>query len=416
MGCKPAPSYANIHMAQKIDPKFIEIATKYTVNGQIPIKLMKRFLDDIFMIYTGSVSTLHMFFDEINQIHDKLKFTMTHTTPENSQGDCACEPIKSIPFLDTLCTIKQGKIETDLYRKPTDKNQYLLTSSCHQLEIFSNIPHSLAMRINRICSEPTSRDARFYELKEMLLSRDYPVGIVDSAISKARSIPRDQALKYVSRTKTNTRPVFVVSWDPRIPSLPDLTRKHWRTMTVQDPYLKEVFCEPPLVAYKRQQNIKDKVIRAQIPPKQTRNKRIIPGMKKCGKCSVCQYVKECNQVKHKTTSWNLTKPFSCTTKNTVYFIECQKPRCKNGDTFIYVGETEKAIETRIRQHLGYIRNKIISQSTGSHFNTPGHSVSDFKFTVLEQSRSQDLVYRKEREKYHIRQFNSYYRGLNRAPE
>ena len=42
--------------------------------------------------------------------------------------------------------------------------------------------------------------------------------------------------------------------------------------------------------------------------------------------------------------------------------------------------------------------------------------SDFKFTVLEQSRSPDLVYRKEREKYHIRQFNSYYRGLNRAPE
>ena len=28
MGCKPAPSYANIHMAQKIDPKFFEIAAK----------------------------------------------------------------------------------------------------------------------------------------------------------------------------------------------------------------------------------------------------------------------------------------------------------------------------------------------------------------------------------------------------
>ena len=41
---------------------------------------------------------------------------------------------------------------------------------------------------------------------------------------------------------------------------------------------------------------------------------------------------------------------------------------------------------------------------------------DKKFTVLEQSKSSDLVYRKEREKYLIKEFNSYYRGLNRAPE
>ena len=41
---------------------------------------------------------------------------------------------------------------------------------------------------------------------------------------------------------------------------------------------------------------------------------------------------------------------------------------------------------------------------------------DKKFTVLEQSKSSDLVYRKEREKYLMKEFNSYYRGLNRAPE
>ena len=83
---------------------------------------------------------------------------------------------------------------------------------------------------------------------------------------------------------------------------------------------------------------------------------------------------------------------------------------------MYIGETEKQIETQIRQHLGYIRNKDTRQSTGFHFNSKGHSQDDFKFTVLEQSNSSDLVYRKEREKYLIKEFNSYYRGLNRAPE
>ena len=102
------------------------------------------------MIITGSVRELHILFDEINKIHPQIKFTMTHTTPDkqSSHDQCTCEPIKSFPFLDTICTIKAGKKETDLYRKPTDKNTYLLTNSCHPPEVVSNIPYSLAMRIN----------------------------------------------------------------------------------------------------------------------------------------------------------------------------------------------------------------------------------------------------------------------------
>ena len=50
MGTKPAPSYANRFMAQEIDEKIREIASKYMENGEIPIRFMKRFLDDIFLI------------------------------------------------------------------------------------------------------------------------------------------------------------------------------------------------------------------------------------------------------------------------------------------------------------------------------------------------------------------------------
>ena len=35
---------------------------------------------------------------------------------------------------------------------------------------------------------------------------------------------------------------------------------------VKDPYLAEVFKEPPLIAYKRAPNIRDKIIRAKVPP------------------------------------------------------------------------------------------------------------------------------------------------------
>ena len=109
-------------------------------------------------------------------------------------------------------------------------------------------------------------------------------------------------------------------------------------------------------------------------------------MKKCGKCPACPYVKEGKKVKTKNANWNLTKQFNCLTQNVVYIIQCQKDRCINGDTFIYIGETEKQIEVRIRQHIGYVRNRVLSQATGAHFNSPGHTVSDMKYSVLEQSK------------------------------
>ena len=65
-----------------------------------------------------------------------------------------------------------------------------------------NIPFSLALRIIRICSEKVDRDKRLAELREMLLSRDYPVGIINAAINRALAIPREEAIKCVVRKKS----------------------------------------------------------------------------------------------------------------------------------------------------------------------------------------------------------------------
>ena len=58
-------------------------------------------------------------------------------------------------------------------------------------------------------------------------------------------------------------------------------------MTTQDPYLSELFKEPPLVAYKKQRNIKDHIIRTKVAdPPSLRPKRSRTGMSKCGKKTV----------------------------------------------------------------------------------------------------------------------------------
>ena len=80
----------------------------------------------------------------------------------------------------------------------------------------------------------------------------------------------------------------------------------------------------------------------------------------------------------------------------------------------YVGETERILKFRLAEHRGYVNNND-DTATGEHFNMPGHSLSDLTVTILERVKSTDDLYRKEREKYFIRKFNTYYRGLNRQP-
>ena len=256
----------------------------------------------------------------------------------------------------------------------------------------------------------SSRELRFNELKEMLLSRDYPNHIIDSAIAKARAIPREDALKYVSRQQTSDRPTFVVSFDPRLPSIQQITRRHWRSMVSQDQYLEGVFPAPPLIAYKRQKNIKDTIIKSKVaPPIRAHPKRALLGMKKCGKCLVCPYIQERKFIQSNKFTWKITKSLDCNSTNIVYLLECNKEKCK----LKYIGESERKFRDRILEHIGYVRCKRLNQATGSHFNLPGHGIENMKFSIIEKVKSSDTMYRKEREKYHINKFNTFHQGINR---
>ena len=262
MGARPTPPYANIFMATKIDPEIHRIAEELGSDGSMSLRLLKRFLDDLFMIFIGNSKKLHEFFNKLNQIHPSIKLTMNHTKINNEleQTQWSCSPNSEIPFLDTSCSIENGKSVLDLYKKPTDRNQYLLTSSIHPAHCHENIPFSLAMRITRICTKSETRDKRHQELKEMLLEREYRSGMIDSAIQRAKAIPRKQAINFIGNTPSNKRPVFVTSFDPCLPNIQSITMKHWRAMNRLDPHMSEVFPEPPLVAFKRPQNIRDKII------------------------------------------------------------------------------------------------------------------------------------------------------------
>ena len=181
-------------------------------------------------------------------------------------------------------------------------------------------------------------------------------------------------------------------------------------MANRNKYLQDVFKRPPLIAYKRQQNLRGHLIRARVPraPRPHPQRQVL-GMKKCGNnCTACPYIREGKSIKINGIDWKINNKLNCQSYNVVYAIVCSKDSCKE----VYIGETKRILKFRLDDHRGYVNNHF-DNATGTHFNQPGHSLSNLQITVLQQIKKKDNAYRKEREEYLIRKFNTVYKGMNK---
>ena len=110
IGTKMAPSYANLFM-DRLERRLLSQA-------QVKPYIWLRYIDDVFMVWTGTELELLEFLNYINEAHDTIKFTWDWSR-------------ERINYLDVQVINNNGRIETDLYIKPKDKHQYLYPTSCH---------------------------------------------------------------------------------------------------------------------------------------------------------------------------------------------------------------------------------------------------------------------------------------------
>jgi len=116
---------------------------------------------------------------------------------------------------------------------------------------------------------------------------------------------------------------------------------------VQDPWMKEVYQNQPMVTYRRPSNLR-------IPdPPGLRPKRLIPVMKPCGlNCPTCPYIELGTVIQSSNTSKKIeiNGTFNCKTRKVVYCITCEQSKLQN------IGRTTRSLDERVREHIGYIRN------------------------------------------------------------
>ena len=117
MGTKVAVAIANIFM------HYLEQNSILNNPELLKPFLFKRYIDDIFMIWTHGPEELKKFIKHINTIHPTIKFTADWSD-------------SNIEFLDTKVTLSNRTLSTELYTKPTNAQAYLLRTSYHPRHTF----------------------------------------------------------------------------------------------------------------------------------------------------------------------------------------------------------------------------------------------------------------------------------------
>jgi hypothetical protein len=104
--------------------------------------MYRRYIDDMFFIWYGTEEELLHFIEHCNNFHETIKFEFSYNFKT-----------RAVDFLDmTIWIDHNGFIQTDLFKKPGKKCQYLQPDSAHPKHCTRSIPYSLSLRLRRICS------------------------------------------------------------------------------------------------------------------------------------------------------------------------------------------------------------------------------------------------------------------------
>ena len=202
MGTICAPSYANIFMSE-----FEEKHIYPLIKNKSAIYL--RYIDDIFMVWTKPENELKHFINEINQKHQSIKFDFKFSK-------------ESIEFLDTLVYIdSKNRLQTTLYKKPTDCQNYLHAKSAHPFSLKKSIPYSQALRIKCICSTFEEYRKHSQDLIKRFVEKGYNESIVRKQIERNDHLDKSLLLKHCKPKRKDSIP-FSIIYNPLLSNIKEI--------------------------------------------------------------------------------------------------------------------------------------------------------------------------------------------------
>ena len=243
MGTKMAPAYANLFM-EKLEEKLKEL-------GKPHIMLWKRFIDDIFVIWTGSTPEFTTYMTNINQIYPTIKFTYKSSKTE-------------LTLLDV--TLYKGErfsrnqlLGVRTHIKSTNKQLYIHTASYHPPTTINAISKGEANCYLRTNSDEREFKNMKQRLANRLLQRGYKHKQILPHINSIKFNHRQEIL-FREKPKDNKKKlVFITQFCDDAQRLKQIIKKHWKLIK-KDETLNHIFPEPPVITFRNNPSLKHKLI------------------------------------------------------------------------------------------------------------------------------------------------------------
>ena len=378
MGTKMAPAYANIFMGT-LESRILSQTNPSPIHW-------KRYIDDIFLVWTNTKESLEQFIKSINDLHPRINFTAEFSTDE-------------IIFLD-LCPYKgerfakEGILDIKTHIKPTNTQQYVHASSAHPPGTGRGIIKGELLRYLRT----NSNEATFQTYKEKhvqnMKKRGYRQEVIDKSIKGINFSDRQRTLADKPHN-AGERLTFTTTYSPHLPTyrLRRLLVKHWHLIE-KSPLLSRLFPNRPTIAFRTYKNIRKQLTRARLEDskivyKINRDLNLLceplpapnapPLIKTCNNnCLTCKALDTKPYIRStsKSTYHNLKikNTISCKSRNVLYVITCT--RCK----VQYVGMTTQPLHNRFSTHMREMFSKRppnwVQTHLYRHFQQKYHNPSD----------------------------------------
>ena len=124
------------------------------------------------MIWTGSEHKLLDFMSDLNKKHSSIKFEFKYSQTKTG-------------FLDVLvCKDHNNMLQTTIYRKQTDRQNYLDVRSERPKSLKDSRPYSQASRIKRICSSQQEFLNHTVKMINQFQKRGYDRSLINNKLIK----------------------------------------------------------------------------------------------------------------------------------------------------------------------------------------------------------------------------------------
>ena len=119
-----------------------------------------------------------------------------------------------------------------------------------------------ALRILRTNSSKDTFEENISQFKRHLRDRGYPRNLVEKLLSEIKFTRRSSVLKGKNKTQKDILP-FVTQYRPSVSNLKQALLTKWHLIQNQ-PLLRQIFKEPPIISYKKGKSLRDPLVRAKL--------------------------------------------------------------------------------------------------------------------------------------------------------